>query len=503
MQDRQGGDLGGGHEFRRTTAARPDATSRPHATRPNGRWSCEQHCRERALLHEGTSVAAFLRVLIVSSLSRILFVAENVTLAQCVRLVTLARALPSEQYDVHFACSDFPELVFAEGDFVRHPIVSLAPDAAARALQAGQRLYEKATLLRYMAAERRLIEQVQPALVVGDFRLSLSSSAELLGVPCATLINAYWSPYARRAAFPVPDHPILGWLGEELTERYFPRAVPHVFRHFASPLNAARARHGLAPVGSLLEALTHGTFTLYPDDPWLTPLEGAPESHRFLGPVLWQPELGRGAAGGPDAEDPELERVLQTGQPLVYVTLGSSGTVALLPALLEALGALPVHALVATAGRVRLTSVPRNVLVRRFVRGADVARRAALVVSNGGSTTGYQALSQGTPVLGLPSNLDQFLATEAIDRAGAGISLKARLANAATLRAALERALQEPALRRGAGAVAEHFSRRDSAEAFRALVGGVSQGGAAEPSRWDARPATRSPRTPPAALRGT
>lgn len=412
---------------------------------------------------------------------RILFVTENVTLAQCVRLVTLSRALDRERYELHFACSDFPELVFAPGELVRHPIVSLAPDAAARALQSGQRLYEKATLLRYIDAERRLIEQLEPALVVGDFRLSLSTSAELLGVPCATLINAYWSPYARREALPVPDHPILGWLGEELTERYFPRAVPHVFRHFASPLNAARARHGLPPVGSLLEALTHGTFTLYPDDPWLTPLEGTPESHHFLGPVLWQPEPARGGAGAEELDDPELSRALASGQPLVYVTLGSSGSLGSLPALLEALGTLPLHALVATAGRARLTSVPRNVTVRKFVRGADAARRAALVVSNGGSTTGYQALSVGTPVLGLPSNLDQFLATEAIDRAGAGISVKARLATVATLRAALEHALADEALRRGARAVAERFGRQDSAAAFRALVHAATGGSRDQP----------------------
>lgn len=417
-----------------------------------------------------------------SAPQRILFVAENVTLAQCVRLVTLARSLDRERYELHFACSDFPELVFAGAELVRHPIVSLAPDEAARALQSGQRLYEKATLLRYIEAERRLIEQLEPALVVGDFRLSLATSAELLGVPCATLINAYWSPYARREALPVPDHPILGWLGEELTERYFPRAVPHVFRHFASPLNAARARHGLAPVGSLLEALTHGTFTLYPDDPWLTPVAGAPASHHFLGPVLWQPEPAGGAAGAEELDEPALQRALARGQPLVYVTLGSSGSLSLLPALLEALGSLPLHALIATAGRARPDSVPPNVTVRRFVRGADVAARAALVVSNGGSTTGYQALSVGTPVLGLPSNLDQFLATVAIDRAGAGISVKARLATVASLRAALERGLTDEGLRRGAREVAARFARHDSAAAFRALVGSVCDGQRQEPA---------------------
>lgn len=408
--------------------------------------------------------------IVVNDRCRILFVTENVTLAQCVRLVTLARALDPERYEVHFACSDSPALPFAKHEFIQHPINSLSPDAAARALQAGQRLYETATLLRYIEAERRLIEVIEPALVVGDFRLSLSTSAELTGVPSAVLINAYWSPYARRSTFPVPDHPIVAWLGEALTERHFPQAIPHVFRHFASPINRARAQHGLPPIGSLLDVLTHGSFTLHPDDPWLTPTHGAPSSHRFLGPVHWQPDLDEELSPEGAASDREVLRALEAERPLIYVTLGSSGRVSLLPRLIDALAALPVVAIIATAGRADLGALPRHIIARHFVRGAEIARRAALVVTNGGSSTGYQALRAGTPVLGLPSNFDQYLATQAIDRSGAGISLKARRADTAALRAALERGLGDASLRRAAADVSRSFARLDAAEAFRAFV---------------------------------
>ncbi len=80
-----------------------------------------------------------------------------------------------------------------------------------------------------MQEELELIERVRPALVVGDFRLSLAVSAAVSGVRCATLINAYWSPYAERDGFPVPDHPIVSLLGVELAERYFPRAIGSAF----------------------------------------------------------------------------------------------------------------------------------------------------------------------------------------------------------------------------------------------------------------------------------
>ncbi len=409
---------------------------------------------------------------LVSAKKRLLCVAESVTLAQVVRLVSLARGLPRESYEVHFACSVFPELVFGGTHFTQHRLESMAPELAAEALQAGRRLYEKSTLLRYIEAEMALIDAVRPDLVVGDFRLSLPTSAELCGVPSAVLINAYWSPFARRGRFPVPDHPIIRWLGESLTEQYFPQAIPRVFQHFASPVNAARKKYGLKPVGSLLEVLTHADHTLYPDDPSLTPVDHAPGTHRFLGPVPWQPELPDTESTLPTALSGSSEplELQDSDRPLVYVTLGSSGSVQLLPMIVGVLGQLPVLGLVATAGRAELRDVPRNVMVRAFVRGEDVARRARAVISNGGSTTGYQALSQGTPVLGVPSNFDQYLATEAIVQAGAGTCVKARQATPDALRAALLRTLEDAHIRAAAQRVAASFGAYDAAARFRAFV---------------------------------
>jgi UDP:flavonoid glycosyltransferase YjiC (YdhE family) len=164
---------------------------------------------------------------------------------------------------------------------------------------------------------------------------------------------------------------------------------------------------------------------------------------------------------------------LDPERPRVYVTLGSSGALRLVPMLIEALASLPVAAVIATAGRVNLGPLPAHLVARPFVRGSDAARRAALVVFNGGSTTGYQALAEGTKVLGLPSNFDQYLAMEAIERAGAGLSIKARQASAERIRSAVERALEDRTLDAGARTVAEHFAQHDSARTFRSFVASV------------------------------
>lgn len=391
---------------------------------------------------------------------RILFVAEHITLAQVVRLAVLAGSLDQTRYEVHFASSGFPPMVFGDVDFFQHPLETLDTSAVEAALAGGKRIYEKKTLQRYIEAELELIARVKPQLIVGDFRLSLSISAPLSGVPHASLINAYWSPYRTEPTFPVPDHPIIRWLGEELTEQYFPKALPRVFEHFAAPVNAMRKRYGLAPVGSLQRVLTHGDYTLYPDVECLVPTRNLPPQHRYLGPVLWSPRV----------EFDESLLAATGDRRLVYVTLGSSGKLDVLPVLLQALARLPVQVVLATAGRTPDAELPPNVRAYPFVPGDLLARHAALVISNGGSTTGYQALSQGTPVLGIASNLDQYLAMQVIERAGAGVLVKARSVSVQRLEEGVFRLLNDRRYTEHAVRISRAFSEQQASRLFPEFV---------------------------------
>lgn len=379
---------------------------------------------------------------------RVLFVSEAVTLAQVVRLVVLARSLPPAEYEVHFAAAAFDHLVFAGTDFRRWRIHSLAPALVDRRVRRGARIYSGAVLRRYLADDLRVLDLVRPDVVVGDLRLSLAVAAPLRGIPHAALINAYWSPHAARAAWPLPDHPIVRLLGEARAARHFARALPWVFDHFARPVNRLRRAHGLAAIGSLPDVLCHGDRTLYPDPAALVPTPTAPSSHVHLGPVLWSPAI---------APPPWWSR-LDPARPTAYVTLGSSGRAELLPRVLEVLAARGVQALVATAGRVEVTAPPPHVHVAGYLPGDRAAARADFVISNGGSTTSYQALAAGRPVLGLASNLDQCLAMSTIAQEGAGLMVRAGAATPATLDAAVARLLEDASFATRARARAPLFA---------------------------------------------
>ena len=397
-----------------------------------------------------------------SARRRILFIAENVTMAQVVRLLALAQHLPSERYEVHFACSDATPWLFSGTSFRRWPLFTIDGPRALAALARGERLYDVATLERYVSDELALFDAVQPDLIVGDFRLSLAVSSRLAGVPCASLINAYWSPFAVRERFPLPDHPIVSLVGVERAERYFPQALPHVFAHFAAPLNALRKRYGLSPA-SLVEQLCFGDWVLYPDVPELCPVAQAPSTHHFLGAVPWSPDV------------PLSEELLDGDdlRPLVYVTLGSSGDHAALAAVLAGLEELPIRGLLATAGRPAPKRVPANFRVADYVPGELVARQASFVVNNGGSSGMYQALAAGIPVLGIPSNLDQYLTMQSLTRAGAGLQLRSASLRPEQVRRAANQLCEDPTLRQRARELAVVLGRYDCHARFQGWLEGI------------------------------
>jgi UDP:flavonoid glycosyltransferase YjiC (YdhE family) len=313
-------------------------------------------------------------------------------------------------------------------------------------------------LSRYVQEDRRVIDAFQPHLVVGDLRWSLAVSAPLSGVPHATLANAYWSPRAEDPSLPLPEHPMVRALGPRVAGACFPLARPFVFRHFAEPLNRLRRKHGLSPIGSLRDVVTYGDHTLFADTPRLAPLTALGSTEHYLGAVRWSPPGSLPRSWGRD--------------PLrapVYVTLGSSGDVEVLPSVLRALDGLPVDVLVATAGRYG-GARPHGMHLVDYAPGDLAARRAALVITNGGSSTGYQALAEGTPVLGLPHNLDQYLAMKAIERVGAGRLVRSGAAAPGELRSTIEQCLGDETLRRGAAEARADLESLDAAKRFRAFV---------------------------------
>lgn len=394
---------------------------------------------------------------------KILFVAEAVTLAHVGRPLALAATLDRRRYDVHFACAPGYEMFFQGSDVRSWAITSISSARFLAALAAGKPVYDAATLRRYVEDDLRLLKAVRPDVVIGDFRLSLSVSARLAGVPYVGLINAYWSPYVRQH-YQVPAIGLSRVLPIAIADRLFKLARPLAFALHSVPLNQVRRAYRLPPLGrDLRRVYTDADHVLYADIPEMFPATNLPSTHCYLGPVTWSPPTGL----------PDWWNALPAARPVVYVTLGSSGQGALLPRVLQALAPLPVSVIAATAGNAgldRMGAVPPNARVAAYLPGIEAARRSSLVICNGGSPTSQQALSACVPVLGIAGNLDQYLNMHGVVACGAGALLRSdRLSEDGVRRAAVD-LLEQPGAKASARKVAEQFVRYDAGARLSGLL---------------------------------
>src|SRR6266540_3189826 len=312
-----------------------------------------------------------------------LFIAEGVTLAHVGRSIRLGSILQREGIDVELACDPRYARFFTGLDFPVRSIRSIPSDTFLDALARGRPVFSTETVRAYVSDDLSLLGSVKADVVIGDFRLSLSVSARVAGIPYVNVTNAYWSPYAR-PRFEVPSLALTRLVGLPLAKALFPIARPFAFALHAIPMNRARRAYQLPPLGwDLRRVYCDGDLTLYADFPELIPIFGSPPSHKYIGPVLWSPPV----------------------EPPAWWN--------------DAIGG-----------------------------------KACAVVCNGGSATCQQALVHGVPVVGIPSNLDQYLNMHYIERFGAGKLVRSDRASATTIRQATLHAMDDPRQRECARAAA-------------------------------------------------
>jgi UDP:flavonoid glycosyltransferase YjiC (YdhE family) len=400
---------------------------------------------------------------------RILFIIEGTSLAHIARPYVLATALDPARYDVHVAAPPRPtvERLFTRERFRRSVLVPT--EWSGRLNRVADALFwSEAEILRSIDEDRALIQELRPHLVVVDQRPSIQISGRLEGVPTASITSAIWTddllPTWRQ---PGPDTALSRPYVPVLTQAGYDLVAP-VFMWLATrSVNEARRRHGLGRLPRKPAALFAADHLLFLETPGLFQLPPHRSTrHHFLGPALWSVP----------APLPPWWDGLDDDVPLVYVGLGTSGTVSVLPAILDALARIPCRVAVATGGRPIPTHVPQNAFVAPFLPGDLLARRAALVISNGGSPGLYQALNEGTPVLGIPQNIDQHRTMAAVAWRGATLTVRSDQVSSRRVRRAVLRILSEGSFRRAAAEIASEFRRYPVTELFPKLVDSIVGG---------------------------
>lgn len=379
---------------------------------------------------------------------KVLVFSEAVTLAHVARPVALARQLDRQSFDIVFAVASRYANFAQSEDWRQVELETIGFEDFRRSLERGMPVYTAATLERYIEADRGLIARHRPDVILGDFRLSLSVSARVAGVPYISIVNAYWCP-AFDVHFMMPVLAGLSRVPLSLAEAIFCCVRPLAFALHARPINEVRRRYGLPALGSdLRRVYSDADHLLIPDLPSLFPLKASAHGLSMIAPLLWSPEVDL-----PSSLD------LQCGDdfPVVYVTMGSSGPSRVLEEVLNALASLPIRVVGSTAGMLVPPICPSNARLAPYLPGGEITKRAALVICNGGSLTVQQAFAHGVPVLGIASNMDQFLNMASVVESGAGLLLRSDRLSGLELRRACEMLLSVPTYRAAARRLKAEF----------------------------------------------
>ncbi|MFC1889049.1 glycosyltransferase, partial [Thermodesulfobacteriota bacterium] len=135
------------------------------------------------------------------------------------------------------------------------------------------------------------------------------------------------------------------------------------------------------------------------DVPEFAPVDDAPASFRYMGPLIWR---SREPA-------PDWIGELPKGRKALYISLGSTGTPELFDVLAAQLARRDRPLIITTGYQIDRDAFPSRpgIYVEDMVNADEVFDRCAVVICHGGNGTVYQALSHGLVCIGIPTHLEQ------------------------------------------------------------------------------------------------
>ena len=260
--------------------------------------------------------------------------------------------------------------------------------------------------------ELKLFDQVKPDLVLTDFRLPLSTSCELVKIPLAVTLNASWTNY-NSIKVKAPEHlGITKTFGKTLTNLFIPWIKNFILTFDSRPFNIFRREKGLTPRKNIWD-IWRGDLNLIVDIPEYGPTEELPKNFHYIGPIIWEPEI----------KSPDWLEELDYGKPTLYFTMGSTGHTRFFEQAIEIFGDTDYQCIMTTAGMADLYNIPGNFYVVDYAPGSKIMEMSDLVVCQGGNGTIYQAMSQGVPIIGIPTMHDQEWNLDRVESLGIGIHL--------------------------------------------------------------------------------
>jgi UDP:flavonoid glycosyltransferase YjiC (YdhE family) len=389
------------------------------------------------------------------ALRRIALFADGGFLAHTTRVLEVGRALRTRYgHEVVFCCEGPYARLLTQAGFPVRPVYSvdreetlrLARRAGACDLRWWRQVAEDS-----VQSDLEAIDDLSPDLIVGDLRMSLTTSARARGVPLVALTNAAWtSRFAEPITVP-EGHISEKLLGRKLSAALFPVVKRLLIWYWARGFDGVRKRLGLPKLDTMYD-LIEGDLTLLADLPEYFPIVPSPPSFRYIGPVRFREALPR----------PSWLSQLDRRRPTLYFTMGSSGDARFFGEAVRVFGDSEYQVLITTAGLPSEQFAQHsNIFVEKLADGDSLMAASHVTITHGGNGTIYQALGQGVPVIGIPTMFDQEINLCRVEKLGAGQRLRLRDCKGETLKQTVESILSNSSYRHAAQKLQRRITMMD------------------------------------------
>jgi MGT family glycosyltransferase len=293
-----------------------------------------------------------------------------------------------------------------------HELPDFDPEQAMEILRNIARAPSRRLIKVMLEGELQLLRQLQPDVVVVDFRLTMYLSARILRMPVVSLLLGIWlQQYSAVRPTTIQTSPHWRWLkrliGAKGLGLLTPAILRLIVRYKTFPFARLAHEYGLRPSKFLWDLLIGDLNLLLDTDAW-SPTKPLPANFHRIGPILWEPYLPLPAWVG------KLDRK----RPVVYINFGSTAHRDLFRQVFADFANSSYQVIVATGGQIdpKDFQIPANMYVEKFLPNEKIMERADLVIYHGGAGTAYQVMKAGVPSIVVATHLDQEyqgMATEA------------------------------------------------------------------------------------------
>jgi MGT family glycosyltransferase len=307
----------------------------------------------------------------------------------------------------------------------------------------------------YTADVRDAIVAARPDLMVCSmFALGAMVAADAAAIPFHVLMpNVYLLPAEGMPPFGLGLRPARSALGR-MRDRAFGGFIRRSWDAKGLPgLNRLRAEYGLTSLTTFWDQVHHAYRELVMTSPGFDFSARLPSPARYVGPVLDDPVWAAEPWTPPPGDEPFI---------LVAMSSTFQNQIACLQRIADALGTLPVRALITTGPALDPSVIrpPANVSVAAAAPHLEVLKHADAVVTHGGHGTVMKSLAAGLPLVVMHHGRDQADNAARVIARGAGLSVR-RTARPAVIAAAVRRILETPSYRACAARLGDAV-RRDA-----------------------------------------